>query len=119
MFEITVNDLTPHLEVTVNGNITPQVMESFLEEAAQTSAELGIYSYLVDLRQAGKTDLQNRYHAVACKACELGFKPGSKLAIVTREDCWQEYLSLEMFVATHGYYCKIFLERNDALGWLW
>lgn len=120
MYEIIVNDQTPHLEVTVNGDVTPQILESFLVSAAHSSFEHGIYSYLLDLRSVTSTlDIVTRYHAIAYRAKDLGFKPGSKLAILATEYNWKDYLTVEMLVSNHGYYCKIFLNRDDALGWLW
>lgn len=119
MYDISIHDQTPHLEVTLNGDVTPQILDSFLEAAAHKSCEHGICRYLLDARRAtSRTDILTRHHAVQYRAKDLGIKPGSKLAILATEHDWQEYLTVEMFTANHGYHCKIFLDRNDAVSWL-
>jgi len=99
--------------------VTPELLNEFIEKTAYNSNKSGIHTFLYDLRQApNQTPPIVHYNVVYDKLRELGFKPGSKHALLTGLENRDDYGFVETILLNAGYQSKIFMDEKDAIEWI-
>jgi len=118
-FEISISERKTYLNIRVKEAVTPDLLKEFIEKTANNSNKNGIDTFLFDLRQApNQTSTIVFYDFVYDKARKLGFKPGSKHALLTGLENRDDYRFLETILLNAGYQSKIFTDEKDAIEWV-
>jgi hypothetical protein len=118
-FEISISERKTYLNIRVNKVVTPDLLKEFIEKTANNSNKSGINKFLFDLRQApNQTSPIVHYNLVYDKYRELGFKPGSKHALLVSLENRDDYSFVETILVNAGYQSKIFTDEKDAIEWV-
>jgi len=118
-FEISISERKTYLNILVKEAVTPDLLKEFIEKTANNSNKSGINKFLFDLRQApNQTSPLVHYDLVYDKSRELGFKPGSKHALLVSLENRNDYSFVETVLLNAGYQGKIFTDENDAIEWI-
>ena len=96
-----------------------EVYNLLLEETAKKSNESEINKFLFDLRQApNKTPVGIHHDFVYNKSRNLGFRPGSKHALLISPESREDYSFLELILSNAGYKSKMFEDEKEAVEWV-
>jgi hypothetical protein len=118
-FEISISERKTYLNIRVKEAVTPDLLKEFIEKTANNSNKSGIHTFLFDLRQApNQTSPIVHYDLVYDKSRELGFKPGSKHALLVSLENRNGYSFVETILINAGYQSKIFTDEKDAIEWV-
>ncbi|HUV59628.1 MAG TPA: hypothetical protein VMW09_05900 [Desulfatiglandales bacterium] len=118
-FEISISKRKTYLNIHVKEAVTPDLLKEFVEKTANNSIKSGINKFLFDLRQApNQTSPLVHYDLVYDKSRELGFKPGSKHALLVSLENRNGYSFVETILLNAGYQSKIFTDEKDAIEWV-
>jgi hypothetical protein len=118
-FEISISERKTYLNIRVNKVVTPDLLKEFIEKTANNANKSGINKFLFDLRQApNQTSPIVHYNLVYDKYRELGFKPGSKHALLVSLENRDDYSFVETILVNAGYQSKIFTDEKDAIEWI-
>jgi len=118
-FEISISERKTYLNIHVKEAVTPDLLKEFVEKTANNSNKNGINTFLFDLRQApNQTSPSVFYDFAYNKSRKLGFKPGSKHALLTSLENRDDYRFLETIMLNAGYQSKIFTDEKDAIEWV-
>ena len=118
-FEISISKRKTYLNIRVKEVVTPELLNEFIEKTAYNSNKSGIHTFLYDLRQApNQTPPIVHYNLVYDKFRELGFKPGSKHALLASLENRDDYSFVETILLNAGYQSKIFTDEKDAREWV-
>ncbi len=118
-YEISVSDGKTCLHILVKEPVTPELLKNFIGETAKKANECGIDNFLFDLRRApNRTVLFDHYDMVYKQSRNLGFKSGSKHALLVSQEDMDDYSFVETILINAGYKCKIFTDELPAIGWL-
>jgi len=118
-FEISLSKRKTYLNIRVKEAVTPELLNEFIEKTANNSNKNGINTFLYDLRQApNQTPPIVHYNLVYEKFRELGFKPGSKHALLASLENRDDYSFVETILLNAGYQGKIFTDEKDAREWV-
>jgi len=118
-FEISISEGKTYLNIRVKEAVTPVLLKEFVEKTANNSNKNGIDTFLFDLRQApNQTSPIVHYDFVYDKFRKLGFKPGSKHALLTSLENKDDYHFVETILLNAGYQSKIFTDEKDAIEWV-
>jgi hypothetical protein len=118
-FEISISKRKTYLNIRVKEAVTPDLLKEFIEKTANNSNKNGINTFLFDLRQApNQTSTIVQYDFVYDKFRKLGFKPGSKHALLTSLENRDDYSFVETILLNAGYRSKIFMDEKDAIEWI-
>ena len=118
-FEISIVKRKKYLNIRVNEGVTSDLFKEFIEETANNSNQSGINKFLFDLRHApNQTSPIVYYNFIYDKSKKLGFKPGSKHALLVSLENRNDYSFVETVLLNAGYQGKIFTDENDAIEWI-
>ena len=118
-FEISLSERKTYLNIRVKDVVTPDLLKEFIEKTANDSNINGINKFLFDLRQApNQTSPSVHYNFVYNKFWKLGFKPGSKHALLVSLENKDDYIFVETILINAGYQGKIFTDEKDASEWV-
>ena len=118
-FEISISERKTYLNIRVKEVVTSDLFKEFIEKTANNSNKSGINKFLFDLRQApNQTSPIVHYNLVYDKYRELGFKPGSKHALLVSLEDRYDYHFAETILLNAGYQSKIFTNEKDAIEWI-
>jgi hypothetical protein len=118
-FEISIPKSKTYLNICVKEAVTPDLLKQFIEKTGNSSNRSGINKFLLDLRQApNQTSTIALYDLVYYKYRKLGFKPGSKHALLVSLKNKDDYSFAETVLLNAGYQSKIFTDEKDAIDWI-
>jgi hypothetical protein len=118
-FEISISKRKTYLNIRVKEAVTPELLKEFVEKTANYSNINGINKFLFDLRQApNQTSTIVQYDFIYDKFRKLGFKPGSKHALLVSLEDRYDYHFAETILLNAGYQSKIFTDEKDAIEWV-
>jgi len=118
-FEISISKRKTYLNIRVKEAVTPDLLKEFIEKTGNNSNKNGIHNFLFDLRQApNQTSPSVFYDFVYDKSRKLGFKPGSKHALLASLENKDDYHFVETILLNAGYQSKIFMDEKDAIEWI-
>ena len=118
-FEISISEGKTYLNIRVKEVVTPNLLKEFMEKTANYSNINEINKFLFDLRQApNQTSPIVHYDFVYDKSRKLGFKPGSKHALLASLENKDDYHFVETILLNAGYQSKIFTDEKDAIEWI-
>jgi hypothetical protein len=118
-FEISISERKTYLNIRVKEVVTSDLFKEFIEKTANNSNKSGINKFLFDLRQApNQTSPIVYYDFVYDKSRKLGFKLGSKHALLTSLENRGDYHFVETILLNAGYQSKIFTNEKDAIEWI-
>ena len=118
-FEISISERKTYLNIRVKEMVTPGLLKEFTEKTANHSNKNGIDRFLFDLRHApNQTSVIAYYDFVYDESKKLGFKLGSKHALLTSLENKADYRFLETILLNAGYQGKIFTDEKDAIEWI-
>ena len=118
-FEISISERKTYLNIRVKEVVTTELLKDFIEKTAERSNKSGINKFLFDLRQApNQTSLVVHYDFVYDKSRGLGFKPGSKHALLVSSENMYDYSFVETILLNTGYQSKMFTDEKDAIEWV-
>jgi len=118
-YDISVSDKKSFLRICVNEAVTAELLQDFIYETANKSKEYGIDNFLFDLRQApNQTGLGVHYKFVYERSRELGYKLGSKHALLVAPEDMNTYDFVETILINAGYRSKMFADELAAIEWL-
>jgi len=118
-FKISISERKTYVNIRIKEVVTPNLLKEFIEKTANHSNKSGIQKFLFDLRQApNQTSPIVHYDFVYDKSRELGFKPGSKHALLASVENKDDYSFVETILLNAGYQSKIFTDEKDAIEWI-
>lgn len=118
-FEISISKRKTYLNIRVKEAVTPDLLKEFVEETANSSNKNGINKFLFDFQQApNKTSPIVFYDFAYDKSKRLGFKLGSKHALLVGLENRNDYSFVETILVNAGYQSKIFTDEKDAIEWI-
>jgi len=118
-FKISISEGKTYVNIRIKEVVTPNLLKEFIEKTANHSNKSGIQKFLFDLRQApNQTSPIVHYDFVYDKSRELGFKPGSKHALLASVENKDDYSFVETILLNAGYQSKIFTDEKDAIEWI-
>ena len=118
-FEISISKRKTYLNIRVKEAVTPDLLKELIEKTGNNSNKSGINEFLFDLRQApNQTSTIVLYDLLYDKSRELGFKPGSKHALLVSLENEDDYHFVETILLNAGYQSKIFTDEKDAREWV-
>jgi hypothetical protein len=118
-FEISISKRKTYLNIRVKEAVTPDLLKEFMEKTGNNSNKSGISKFLFDLRQApNQTSTIVLYDLVYDKYRKLGFKLGSKHALLVSLENRDDYSFSETILLNAGYQSKIFMDEKDAIEWI-
>ena len=118
-FDISISESETYLNIRVIEVLTPELLEGFIGETAKKANKIGINKFLFDLRQApNQTSLGVHYHFVYDQSKKLGFKPGSKHALLVSSENMTDYSFVETILLNAGYQGKMFTDDKVAIEWV-
>ena len=118
-YEISVPDRKMYLRIRVNEPVTAKLLKDFISEAAEKANECRIDNFLFDLScTQDRTAPSDHYQMVYNESKKLGFKPGSKHALVVSQENMVDYSFVETVLINAGYQSKMFTDELSAIEWL-
>jgi len=118
-FEISISKRKTYLTIRVKEAVTPELLKEFMEKTGNNSNKNGIDKFLFDLRQApNQTSSIVQYDFVYDKFRKLGFKRGSKHALLVSLENRNDYRFVETILLNAGYQSKLFTDEKDAIEWI-
>ena len=119
VYDIAISDNHHYLHISVDGDLTPDLLDRVIWKKAKKAAESEIDKYLFDLRlAANRTDVTTHYTYVYDRAKELGFKHVSRHALLVDPKNRKDYYFVETILINAGYESKLFTDEAAALAWL-
>ena len=116
---ISVSGLKTYVRVCVKEPVTAWLLEDFMRVAGQKARENGIGSFLIDLRAASNgADLFVYYQQIKRHTKEWGIRPGSKYALLVRQEDIDYYSFVSTFFINLGFQSAKFTNEEAASGWL-
>jgi len=118
-YEIFVSDKNNYLNIKVLETVTDDLLKDFIEATAKKSHENKINKFLFNLQSApdGASTVVH-YDFVYEKSKKLGFKAGSKHALLVSLEDRHVYHFVETLLLNAGYQSKIFTREKEAIEWL-
>ena len=118
-FKISVMRGETYVHSRVCEPLTEEVLTELMSATAQKADEWGFNKFLVDLREAPLlVHTVSNYEFAYDKSKRLGFKVGSKHALIVRPDDLSEFGFVETVFNNAGFRLRVFLEETDAIEWL-
>jgi len=118
-YNLSVSDRKTYVRIRINEPVTVELLEDFIRETAEKAKEYGINNFLFDLRCApNRTTTTDHYGFVYRRSKQLGFKPGSKHALVVNPEDMADYTFVETVLINAGYQGKMFTDELAAIEWL-
>ena len=118
-YDISVSARNIYVHTRVNESITEELLGDFLHETAQTGIKYEVNSFLFDLRNARNlTSVSDHYQFASNKSKHMGFKLGSKHALVVSPEDKAFYRFMETVLINAGYGAKVFTDEQAAIEWL-
>ena len=118
-FKISTSKRKKYLNICVKEAVTPDLLREFVEKTGNGSNKSGINKFLFDLRHApNQTSTLVLYDLVYAKYRKLGFKPGSKHALLVSLENKNDYSFAETVLLNAGYQSKIFTDEKHAIKWI-
>jgi len=118
-FDILISKNKTYLNIHVKEAVTLDLLEKFIIEAAKQANAGGFNKFLFDLRQApNQTSNFGHYDFVYDRSKKLGFRPGSKHALLVSLEDVNDYRFIETILLNAGYQSKMFADENAAIEWV-
>ena len=118
-YEIFLSDRKTYLHISVNEPVTLGLLNDFIGETAKKANECRIDNFLFDLRNApNMADITEHYLMATKRSPKLGFKSGSKHALLIRQKDIDDYSFVETVLTISGYQSKMFTNELFAIEWL-
>ena len=119
VYDISISESTTYVHTRVNKALTKELLNDFLHETAETGVKYGINSFLIDLQNAPNlTSVSVHYELASDKSKHMGFRPGSKHALVVSPEERALYRFVEAGLINAGYEAKVFTDEQAAIEWL-
>jgi hypothetical protein len=118
-YEIFLSDRKTYLHIRVNVPVALELLNDFIRETAHMANEYRIDDFLFDLRNASDmADITDHYLMVTQESPKLGFKSGSKHALLIGQKDIDDYSFVETALTIAGYQSQMFTDELSAIGWL-
>jgi len=118
-YEIFTPEGNRHLVTRIHEPVTERLLEEIIRKAAQKANESGIDKILFDLRRAAnQASLTSQWWTINHVMKDLGFKPGSKHALLVTSELLADYKFLETVLFNAGYQSERFTDQSEAIKWL-
>ena len=118
-YDVSVSERKTYVHIRVKAPVTDELLEEFLRLSAEEAKESGLNKFLFDLRLApNRATMFRHYQFVYERSRELGFRSGSKHALVVSAEDLGEYSFVETVLINAGYQGKMFTDELSAIEWL-
>ena len=118
-FDILISKNKTYLNIHVNEAVTLELLEKFIIETAKQANAGGFNKFLFDLRQApNQASNFDHYDFVYDRSKKLGFRLGSKHALLVSLEDVNDYRFVETILLNAGYKSKMFTDEKVAIEWV-
>ena len=118
-YQITFQNGSHIIIIKVFEDITEEILVNSLNEASQKGKELKIEKFLYDIREVNnKVPTFGEYNIAYGFLDKLGFKSGTKFALLVSSKFKSNYKFSENVINNAGYLGKLFTDELKAKKWL-